>query len=119
MTDVEAYVEQTEDGTLVLHDPAAEGVIAAVESHNAGVARANCRRVFVENAERIHHFQGRVAALGRTPADTVIVVLSVDDRLGGVLTEHLMPKQEALWQSFRDQGQMPIARGRAGGARRP
>jgi hypothetical protein len=39
------------------------------------------------------------------------VILNVDDDLGGELAQMLMPGHD--WQSYRDQGQVPFARGLA------
>ena len=41
----------------------------------------------------------------------MIVLLNVDDEHGGVLADILMPGAD--WQVFRDQGQVPFARGLA------
>lgn len=101
------------DGQLVLDDPAARGVIAAVESHNKKIAKKNCLETFKANADRVQHFKGRVAALGKSPADVVVVLINVDDVHGRDLSESLMPGQQAMWQQFRDQGQVPFARGLA------
>lgn len=92
------------DGQLVLDDPDALGVMRAVAKHN-------CFRLLELNAEHIKRFVRRVAELGRSPADTVIVVLNVDDMNGGVLAELLMPKYD--WSGFRACGEIPVARGLA------
>jgi len=92
------------DGQLVLDDPTALGMVRAV-------AKINCRSLLQENADRIKHFVDRVAVLGKAPRDVVIVLLNVNDKVGCVLAEALMPGHE--WQTFRDRGEIPVARGLA------
>lgn len=94
------------DGQLVLDDPDALAMIKVVERHN-------CRHTFDAQAERVQHFKRRIEELGKSPNDVVIVLLNVDDPHGGVLANILMPGQDAMWQSMRDQGQIPFARGLA------
>ncbi len=98
------------DGQLVLDDPDALAVIKAVERHN-------CRNTYEQQKERVEHFKRRISELGKSPKDVVIVLLNVDDRHGRMLADVLMPGQDAMWQSMRDQGQVPFARGLA--AREP
>jgi hypothetical protein len=99
------------EGGLVLDDPAAAGMIAAVEAHNRGIAKQNCQKTFEINADLVQHFKGRVAALGKSKEDVVIVLINVDDIHGRDLAEFLMPG--ANWQQVRDMGQVPYARGLA------
>jgi hypothetical protein len=99
------------NGQLVLIDPTAEGVIAAVENHNEKIRRQNCRGLFEANLDRVRHFKNRVSHLGLTADAVVIVVLNVDDPYGGSLAEVLMPGHD--WQQYRDRGEMPCARGLA------
>lgn len=93
------------DGQVVLEDPVALEMVRVVAKHN-------CRGTRALNAERIEHFKARVAALGRSPADTVIVILNVDMPYGRSLADALMPGHD--WQAYRDRGQIPFARGLAG-----
>jgi len=109
-------VVRMEDGVAVLHDPAAEGVMAAVDAHNYDIAKANCVRMFNLNADRIAHFKGRAATLGRSDQEVVIVIINVDDVHGMLMVDNLMPGQDAMWQNFRDKGEIPVARGLAGRA---
>lgn len=95
---------RTVHGKLVLEDPDALAVIRAVKVAN----------VFAAQRERVAHFVRRAAELGRRPADVVIVLLAVDDPAGAELAEHLMPGTD--WQSIRDCGEVPFARGLAGRA---
>ncbi len=67
--------------------------------------------LFRANADRVKHFTRRVAELGRSSQDTVITVINVDDPIGGVLAGALMPGHD--WQSYRDAGEVPVARGLA------
>jgi len=86
-----------------LHDSAAFGVVRAVE-------RANIRQALrTEQLDRVAHFADRIKELGRTPRDTMLVVLNVDDFHGGALADLLMPDHD--WQPLRDAGQVPYARG--------
>lgn len=48
------------------------------------------------NADRVRHFKKRIAELGRTASDTVIVLINVDDVFGNVIAEKLMPGHD--WQ---------------------
>lgn len=93
------------DGQLVLEDPDAYALIVAV-------GKCNCSRTLEMNAERIEHFRGRISQRGLSPADVVIVVLNVDDPLGGALADILMPNHP--WHEFRERGEVPFARGLAG-----
>jgi hypothetical protein len=101
------------DGHLVLEDPVALEVMQAVDDHNRGIAKQNCRLTFDDQAERVAHFSRRIAERGESPKNVVIVLLNVDDKHGGVLADVLMPNNEAAWQVMRDQGMTPFARGLA------
>jgi len=92
------------DGQLVLDDPDAVEVIRAVGKHN-------CRGTYEMNEERVEHFCNRIKEKGLSPADIVIVLINVDDPHGRYLADALMPGHD--WQSIRDQGQIPYARGLA------
>lgn len=99
------------NGQLVLDDPAALGMIQAVEAHNRGIAKKNCAVFLEQNRDRIAHFVERMKVLGRTPEEVVIVVIDVDDHNGGPIAELLMPGHN--WQQERDKGLVPVARGLA------
>jgi hypothetical protein len=105
--DAPPYVEKR-DGQLLLHDPQALAIAKAVN-------RSNALGTFELNKDRIAHFKARsveiAAARGLTPDDMVIVILNVNDRIGGQLAEALMPGYD--WQSMRDRGEIPFARGLA------
>jgi len=90
------------DGRLVLDDPDAFGMIMAVEKHN-------CRNTLLLNIERVIHFITRMAVLGKSSDEVVIVIINVDDPHGGPLADHLMPGHD--WQEYRDRGEVPFARG--------
>ncbi|HKR81995.1 MAG TPA: hypothetical protein VJR27_03265 [Candidatus Saccharimonadales bacterium] len=66
---------------------------------------------FLGNAERMIHFKRRAEELGRSGEDTVITLINVDDPVGKILADRLMPGQD--WQSYRDAGETPVARGLA------
>lgn len=93
------------DGRLVLDDPQAVAVLRAV-------GKANCRGTLDINVDRVVHFKNRMTERGLSADQVVIVLVNVDDVNGGPLADVLMPGTD--WQSFRDQGQVPFARGLAG-----
>lgn len=66
---------------------------------------------FQNNAEAVVRFRQRAEELGRSGVDTVIALINVDDEIGGVLADALMPGHN--WQAYRDAGQEPIAQGLA------
>ncbi len=70
-----------------------------------------CAEFFAANADRVRYFTDRVKELGRSGADTVIVVIDVDDPTGhgALLADLLMPGED--WQQYRDKGDIPVARG--------
>lgn len=90
----------------VLHDDSASGLIKAVTRENARIMLHDSHR------DRVRHFVGRIADLGRSPKDVVIVVICVDDPIGGPLSEQLMPGHD--WSAIRATGATPFARGLAG-----
>lgn len=106
--DVYATVEVI-DGQVVLNDPVAEGVISAIDSHNAGITWSNLEDLFNAQLERVAHFKNRMTVLNKSPEDFVIVIINADCPFGGPLAESLMPGHD--WQPFRDRGEMPVARG--------
>ncbi len=93
------------NGQMVLDDPVALIVFRAVEKHN-------CKNTLELNAERVKHFKQRVIERGMTAEQVVIVLLNVDDMIGGEIAEILMPGFN--WQEIRDRGEVPFARGLAG-----
>lgn len=99
-------VEMRDGKPVLIPGPSTQGFIKAVERHN-------CRLTFEHQAERVQHFKRRIAERGDSPNDVVIVLLNVNDPHGRVLADMTMPGQDAMWQSMRDQGQVPFARGLA------
>lgn len=91
-------------GRLVLQDPIAVAMIGAV-------GKRNCQHTLDLNADRVVHFKQWLSDRGLTAADTVIVLLNVDDPNGAVLADLLMPGHN--WQEIRDRGEVPFARGLA------
>jgi hypothetical protein len=89
----------------IVPDPEA----AVTDKHLASTESA--MDLFRSSAERVMHFKQRVSELGRSGQDTVITVLNVDDPIGGVLADILMPDHD--WQRYRDAGEVPVARGLA------
>lgn len=95
-----AYITHACDGSLVLVDPDASAIIAAL-------GKDACKRLLAANAERLAHFAER--ARGRD--DVCFVLLDVDDARGAALADVLMPGHD--WQQYRDRGEKPLARGLA------
>lgn len=93
---------QEVDGQLVLIDPEAVAVARVVGIHN-------CKHTFKINQERIDYFAERSRL--QPPGSVVIVILNMDDPVGAVLGDALMPGHD--WASIRAQGQIPFARGLA------
>ncbi len=96
------------DGQLVLDDLDDPDALAMVQA----VERYNLKGLVENSAERIEHFRERSRALGGDATTHVIVVLMVDDPVGGALADMLMPGFN--WQEIRDRGEIPVARGLAG-----
>lgn len=96
------------DGEIVLEDPAALGMVLAIESHNAA---RSVDALLRENKDRVGHFARRVRELRKLPNTLVIVIIDVDDPRGSVLADALMPGAD--WQAYRSRGEKPIARGLA------
>lgn len=65
-----------------------------------------------EYEPRLAHFARRARAPGRDPTELVIVLLDVDDAVGGALAAALMPGHD--WGPTRARGERPIALGLAG-----
>ena len=107
----EARVEVGPNGELVLHDPAAAGMIAAVEAHNLKIAMGNLREFMKANHERLDYFVTRMRDRRMSPREAVVTCIQVDDPFGGQLADALMPGHD--WQAIRDQGLEPVARGLA------
>jgi hypothetical protein len=105
-------VGELPDGTVLMEDPEAEGVIAAVEEHNRRVNKENCKRTLSAQYDRVRHFVTRIKERGDDPREVVITLINVDDPHGGPLADILMPGVD--WQQFRDRGETPYARGLAG-----
>lgn len=105
-------VGQTEDGTLIIEDPAAEGMIAAVEAHNYSIGKHNCKVTFDSQRERVDHFVSRIKERGDDPKDVLITLINADDPKGRPLADALMPDTD--WNQFRSNGEIPFARGLAG-----
>lgn len=106
------YVTMDENGQAILHDETALGVMAVVEEHNRSIAGENCRIIYQENLDRVSYFQERLTTTGRSPAEYCMLIADVDDTYGGMLAELTMPGQN--WDTYREAGQKPIARGLVG-----
>ena len=108
MTSMISYPEPVirEKGGLVTIDiPTSLAVIRAM-------AKYKCEAIFDSQSERIAHFVKRIHSRNLTAEDVVIVLLQVGDSNGFMITDILMPGHD--WQSCRDRGEIPFARGIAG-----
>lgn len=92
------------NGQLVLDDPMAVAMIQAVQ-------KENCKNVFIAQKDRVEHFKNRMTQKGLSSEDAVIVLINADDVHGSDIAEILMPGTD--WQAFRDEGEIPFARGLA------
>lgn len=110
MSEVTAYVT-TENGQLILHDPAAEGMVAAIEKHNRDLAYESCRKMLELNADGVERFKQRFAERSYDPRKHCIVIIQVDDPYGGPISKMLMPNADDQWRAMRAQGLEPVARG--------
>lgn len=70
-----------------------------------------CINILIDHGDRVEHFLRRMDERGDDPQQVVINFVKVD--AAPQLVEMLMPGQEALWQSIRDKGEVPYARGLA------
>jgi hypothetical protein len=104
MDEPTARVEVGPNGELVFIDPMAYAVAKAISKHN-------CKNTLAANADRIVHFRNRVIERGLNPKNAVIVVANVDDTLGAILADALMPGFN--WEEIRQRGETPFARGLA------
>lgn len=104
-----AYVTTDESGQVVLHDPAAEGMIAAVNMVNREAAWRNCGALFEANSDRVEHFRGRLMERGMNLAEWCMIVADVDDTNGGVIADLTMPGHD--WDQYRARDEKPVARG--------
>lgn len=59
----------------------------------------------------VEHFARRITERGDDASEVVIAVLNVNDPHGAEIADMLMPGHD--WQSIRDRGEIPVARGLA------
>ena len=100
MGDVTATVEVVR-GEFVMRDDVAPAVIGATA----------CVNLLAANSERVEHFARRIVERGDDASEVVIAVLNVNDPHGAEIADMLMPGHD--WQSIRDRGETPVARGLA------
>jgi hypothetical protein len=68
------------------------------------------QEIFDESAVRLSEMAYRaINVLGLDPSEVATVAINVDDPAWTDLAEKLMPGHD--WQSYRDRGELPIARG--------
>lgn len=69
--------------------------------------------LFYSNVDRLSELAARaVMILEKNPAEVAVVAIDVDDPEWTHLVRELMPGTN--WDTFRDQGLMPVARGSVG-----
>lgn len=107
----EAYVTRNAAGELVLVDPVASGVIAALAAHNRRNALSQCKALYLLNLDVVERFAKRMKERELTPAEVVIVMIMVDDPNGRPIVDALMPGHD--WEAIRRTGALPVARGLA------
>lgn len=104
----QARVEVRADGTVVLYDPQAEGVIHAVESANRERYEAACKTYFEQNEERLQWFVDRVCNR-KSQGKDLVVCFCADDPRASQMLDVLMPGHD--WNQYREQGLVPFGRG--------
>jgi len=90
------------NGQYVLDDPSALTMMRAVN-------KQHCRKSLEDHLERMQDFVIKMKSPRISSDETCIVLINVDDINGKDVAEALMPDHN--WQSIRDQGQVPYARG--------
>ncbi len=65
--------------------------------------------LFDENRQRLAELAYRALRRGMKPVDFIIICIDVEDSEWTELVNHLMPDHD--WQSIRDRGERPVARG--------
>lgn len=83
--------------------------LAADRAVAIAVGKHECLSFVQLNADRVRHFARRIGELGRSPANTAIVVINADDEAGAAILELLMPGHD--WASIRSTGATPVGRG--------
>lgn len=78
------YVTYAEDGTLVLVDPDAAGVVEAT-------AKDFCKKLLAANADRVAHFYERSRAYRAQGQEVCFVLLDTEDSRAAMLIAELMP----------------------------
>lgn len=68
-------------------------------------------QLFLENQERLEQLAYRAMKRELTAEDVLVVCIDVDDSEWTEMVDALMPGYD--WQSIRDQGMKPVARGSA------
>lgn len=91
----------------------ADSVEDALEQIFRIQAKRSLQVLFNECSDRIKHFKDRLIELGYGPNEAAVIILEVDDDYGGQITEALFPGNEDYWQTKRNAGKIPIARGMA------
>lgn len=71
--------------------------------------RANCYATLKVQEDRVRYFMKRIGERGMTGKDLVVLVINVNDEVGGQWAADLMPNEN--WQTIRDNGAIPVARG--------
>ncbi len=92
------------NGQLQLDDPDARAMMKAVAQHSCLATAKNQR-------DRILYFVDRMRILEKPAHEVLITCINVDARYGADFADALMPGTD--WQSYRDRGEIPFARGLA------
>lgn len=96
------------DGSIILEDPQAEGVMRAVQSHNRSLALNACDGYFRSHEERLQVFASRVL-LRKSQDRDVVVCISADDPKGALMLDVVMPGHD--WDEYHKRGEVPFGRG--------
>lgn len=99
-----ATVYRLPTGEIVLNDPVAVSIWQVLTDPDR-------KDAYEQSKDRVGHFVKRMEELGKSPELTVIVLLQVDDTVGGMLADALMPGHN--WNEIRGRGEEPYARGLA------
>lgn len=109
MTEEPIAVVRSENGILVLEDPVAEGVIAAVENANRKNRLRNCLRFLQLSKQAVEKFYRKFVNGTYKQSEYVIVMIDADDYYGKPLADALMPGHD--WSEIRNRGEVPRAQG--------
>lgn len=69
--------------------------------------------LFYDQKQRLEELAYRALQKGKSPKEFLVIVLQVDDEIGGMIARVLMPGEhnEQEWERQRQLGATPVARG--------